>query len=60
MELPGADLNIRQKSRKLNLKISNFEFCLSFKSVPGQPPFSTTLKPKNYFLYVKDIFRILS
>ena len=56
MELPGADLNIRQKSRKLNLKILNFEFCLSFKSVPGQPPFSTTLKPKNYFLYVKIFF----
>ena len=39
-----------KNSRIQNLKILNFEFCLSFKSVPGYPPFPTTQNTKKLFL----------
>ena len=57
MGLPGADLNLGQKIQEnKNLKILNFEFCLSFKSVRGKPLHLTKQNPKNYFLYVKIFF----
>ena len=57
MGLPGADLNLGQKIQEnKNLKILNFEFCLSFKSVRGTPLYLTKQNPKNYFLYVKIFF----
>ena len=54
MGLPGTDLNLGQKLQENRIsKILDFEFCLNFKSVPGEPSFPTTQNPKNYFLYVK-------
>ena len=50
MGLPGTDLNVGRKFTKTKLKILNFELCVSFKSVPGLPPFSTTQNPKKLFL----------
>ena len=45
---PRANVQENKIFKKLN-----FKFCLSLKSVPGEPPFPNTHNPKSYFLYVK-------
>ena len=58
MGLRGTDLNLAQKFQENKiLKKLNFEFCLSFKSVPGQPPFPTTQNPKKLFPICLNMFR---
>ena len=57
MGLPGTHLNLDKNSRKQNLKILNFEFCLSFKSAPCSLHFPLLRTLKDYFLYAKIFFK---
>ena len=59
MGLPGGNSNLRKKIQINEKKSKNFEFCLSYESASGYPPFPTTKNLKKY-LYTKIYLYIFS
>ena len=49
MGLPGTDLNLGQKIKKVKFKKKN-KFCPRFKSALAEPQFPTTQNSKKLFL----------